>query len=40
MDVGKLLTMLMRYDIGERRVWSVVRLPTVEQEERRQIHSI
>ena len=25
MDVGKLLTMLMRYDSGEREVWSVVR---------------
>jgi transposase len=31
MDLGKLLTMLMRYDQGERKVWSVVRVPTVEQ---------
>ena len=38
MDVGKLLTMLMRYDSGERRVWSVVRVPTVEQEDSRQLH--
>jgi len=38
MDVGKLPTMLMRYDNGERRVWSVVRVPTVEQEDSRQLH--
>ncbi len=38
MDVGKLLTMLMRYDNGESRVWSVVRVPTVEQEDSRQLH--
>jgi len=38
MDLGKLLTMLMRYDTGERRVWSVVRVPTVEQEDSRQLH--
>jgi transposase len=25
MDVGKLLLMVIRYDNGERRVWSVVR---------------
>jgi transposase len=25
MDVGKLLSMLMRYDRGEKRAWSVVR---------------
>jgi len=28
MDVGKLLLMLIRYDNGERRVWSVVRAST------------
>jgi transposase len=38
MDLGKLLSMLMRYDNGERRVWSVVRVPTVEQEDSRQLH--
>ncbi len=38
MDIGKLLTMLMRYDSGEKRVWSVVRVPTVEQEDSRQLH--
>jgi transposase len=29
MDLGKLLSMLMRYDNGERKLWSVVRVPTV-----------
>jgi transposase len=38
MDLGKLLTMLMRHDNGERKVWSVVRVPTVEQEDSRQLH--
>jgi len=38
MDVRKLLTMLIRYDNGDRRVWSVVRVPTVEQEDSRQLH--
>jgi transposase len=38
MDLGKLLTMLMRYDQGEWKVWSVVRVPTVEQEDSRQLH--
>jgi transposase len=28
MDLGKLLSMLMRYDNGERRLWSVVRAST------------
>jgi transposase len=32
-DLGKLLTMLMRYDHEEGKVWSVVRVPTVEQED-------
>jgi transposase len=38
MDLGKLLKMLMRYDTGEGKVWSVVRVPTVEQEDSRQLH--
>jgi len=38
MDLGKLLKMLMRYDHGERKVWSVVKVPTVEQEDSRQLH--
>jgi transposase len=30
--------MLLRYQAGERHVWSVVRVPTVEGEDRRQLH--
>jgi transposase len=37
-DVGKLLRMLIRYDIGEKKVWSVVRVPSVEAEDRRHLH--
>jgi transposase len=36
-DAGKLLTMLMRYTAGERKVWSVVHVPSVEQEDARRI---
>ena len=32
LDGDKLLAMLIRYGAGERRVWSVVRVPTPEQE--------
>ncbi len=35
LDVRKLLMMLMRYDAGERRVWSVLHVPTIEEEDRR-----
>src|SRR5207302_1309532 len=38
LDVRKLLGMLRRYHAGERAVWSVVRVPTVEEEDRRQLH--
>jgi len=38
LDVGKLLAMLLRYEGGERSVWSVVHVPTVEEEDRRQLH--
>ena len=38
LDVRKLLGMLLRYHAGERDVWSVVRVPTVEEEDRRQLH--
>jgi len=38
MDVQKLVSMLMRYHSGERKVWSVVRVPSVEEEDRRQLH--
>ena len=37
-DGVKLLTMLMRYWGGERGLWSVVRVPTVEDEEGRRLH--
>ena len=38
MDVEKLLSQLIRYCSGEQKVWSVVRAPTVEQEDQRQLH--
>lgn len=38
LDVRKLLAMLMRYHAGDARVWSVLRVPTVEQEDRRHLH--
>src|SRR5206468_6733155 len=38
LDARKLLGMLLRYHAGERHVWSVVRVPTVEEEDRRQLH--
>ncbi len=38
LDVQKLLTMLIRYEYGERKVWSVVRVPSPEEEDRRQLH--
>lgn len=38
LDVRKLLTMLVRYDAGETRVWHVVHVPTPAEEDRRQLH--
>jgi transposase len=38
LDARKLVSMLLRYHAGERDVWSVVRVPTVEEEDRRQLH--
>ena len=38
LDVRKLLTMLIRYHAGDSTVWSVLRVPTVEEENRRQLH--
>jgi transposase len=38
MDVGKLLTMLIRYDCGENKVWSVVNVPPLEAEDKRHLH--
>jgi len=38
LDADKLLAMLIRYGAGERRVWSVLRVPTVEEEDARRAH--
>jgi transposase len=38
LDVVKLLSMLVRYGLGERKVWKVVRVPSVAQEDARHLH--
>src|SRR6516165_4557164 len=38
LDVRKLLSMLMRYEQGERHVWQVVKVPSVEAEDHRHLH--
>lgn len=38
LDAAKLLAMLLRYHGGERKVWSVVRVPSVADEDARQLH--
>ena len=38
MDVGKLLTMLMRYHQGEKKAWSIIHVPSPEEEDQRQLH--
>jgi transposase len=38
LDVRKLLSMLMRFQHGERDVWRVVHVPSVEAEDQRQLH--
>jgi len=38
LDAGKLLSMLIRWHQGERKVWSVVQVPSVADEDRRQLH--
>jgi transposase len=38
LDVGKLLSMLIRYHSGERKVWSVVHVPSIEAEDARHLH--
>jgi transposase len=38
LDVGKLLSMLIRYHSGEKKVWSVVHVPGVEAEDKRHLH--
>jgi transposase len=37
-DVGKLLSMLIRWHHGETKVWSIVQVPSVLDEDRRQLH--
>lgn len=38
LDATKLLTMLLRYYLGETKVWSVVHVPNPEEEDQRQLH--
>jgi transposase len=38
LEVPKLLTMLRRHAAGERKVWSVVHVPSADEEDRRQLH--
>jgi len=38
LDLGKLLTMLMRYQAGEHQVWRVVHVPGPEVEDHRHLH--
>jgi transposase len=38
LDVRKLVTMLIRYDSGENKVWSVVRVPSLAAEDSRHLH--
>ncbi|MEX3968691.1 IS110 family transposase [Paraburkholderia sp. EG286B] len=38
LDADKLLSMLMRYYAGERRVWAVARVPSAQQEDERRVH--
>src|SRR5262245_38765583 len=38
LDVRKLLSMLRRYAHGERQVWQVVKVPSVEAEDQRHLH--
>jgi transposase len=37
-DAAKLVNLLCRYHAGERKVWSVVQVPAVADEDRRQLH--
>jgi transposase len=38
LDVQKLVSMLIRYDSGEKKVWSVVHVPSIEAEDKRHLH--
>jgi transposase len=38
LDAAKLVSMLLRYHAGEKKVWSVLRVPEVADEDRRHLH--
>lgn len=38
LDAARLLDLVVRHDLGTRKVWSVVHVPTPEQEDARQLH--
>jgi transposase len=38
LDACKLVTMMIRADAGEKKVWSVIHVPTLAEEDRRQVH--
>jgi transposase len=38
LDVNSLARMLIRYCLGERKIWSVIRVPSEEEEDGRQLH--
>src|SRR5574341_363235 len=38
LDAGKLVTMLVRYHLGEAKLWRVVHVPSVEAEDARHLH--
>jgi transposase len=38
LDVDSLVRMLIRYGYGEHKLWSVVHVPSLEEEDRRQLH--
>jgi transposase len=38
LDVNSLARMLIRYSLGEKKIWSTVRVPSVEDEDGRQLH--
>ena len=38
LDAGRLVGMLLRWEAGDKKVWRVVRAPSVEEEDRRQLH--
>lgn len=38
LDACKLVTMLIRAELGEKKAWSVINVPTLAEEDRRQVH--